>query len=243
MDRPPPANGQAITDYDVQHRACTKSADLTCTGNNPTWGDWTDRTGETSTDTATSVTISDLTNGTAYEVQVRAANSVGESAWSTAASEYPSTTPDTPGAPSLTVKDQSLDVSWTAPSGDGSSAITDYDVRYRACTKSADLTCAGNSPTWGDWTEWNASNTSTTTSATVTGLTNGTKYQIQVRAGNRSGDSDWSTAAEAVPAKAPDTPAAPHRHRMAPGAAGGMDRAVRQRRGDLRLRRAVSGLH
>ncbi len=203
----PADNGQAITDYDVQYRACTATP-KTCTGNNPTWGAWTDRSGETNTDTATSVTISGLTNGTAYGVQVRATNSVGDGAWSTAASEHPSTTPDTPGKPSLTVKDQSLDVSWNAPSGDGGSAVTDYDVQYRACTTSADLTCAANA-TWGDWTEWDAADTSTTTSATVTGLTNGTAYQVQVRAGNRSGDGAWSTAATATPAKAPDTPAAP----------------------------------
>ena len=68
----------------MRYRACTNSADLTC-ATNPTWENtWSDRTGETTSDTDTSVTISGLTNGTAYQVQVRAANSIGESGWSTA---------------------------------------------------------------------------------------------------------------------------------------------------------------
>ena len=115
----PAANGASITDYDVQYRACTNTSDLTC-ATNPAWAqDWTDRSGETASDTDTSVTLDGLTNGTAYQVQVRAANSVGESSWSAASSEHPSTAPGVPAAPSLTVKDRRLDVSWAAPTSNG----------------------------------------------------------------------------------------------------------------------------
>ncbi len=199
----PANNGEAISDYDVQYRACTKSADLTC-ASNPTWGNWTDHS---HTGTATTATIASLTDGTAYQVQVRATNAVGAGAWSTSAKEQPSTVPGAPGAPTLGVWHASLNVSWSAPSSNGGSAISDYDVQYRACTATP-LTCT-TSPTWGSWTEWNASNTGTTTTASITGLTNGTAYQVQVRAANRSGDGAWSTSASAAPA--PQKPAAPGR--------------------------------
>ena len=200
----PSANGSAITDYDVQYRACTKSTDLTCSGStsNSDWGSWAEWNASNNS-TTTSATITGLTNGTAYQVEVRATNGKGDSAWSDSASEHPSAAPSAPGAPTLAVNDVSLGVSWTAPAANGS-AITDYDVQYRACT-ATDKTCT-NSPSWGNWTEWNAANTSTTTSATITGLTNGTAYEVQVRAGNRSGDGSWSTSATATPAKAPDAP-------------------------------------
>ena len=199
----PANNGEAISDYDVQYRACTKSADLTC-ASNPTWGSWTDHS---HTGTTTTASITGLTNGTAYQVQVRATNAVGTGSWSASAKEQPNTVPGAPGAPTLGVWHASLNVSWSAPSSNGGSAISDYDVQYRACTATP-LTCT-TSPTWGSWTEWNASNTGTTTTASIIGLTNGTAYQVQVRAANRSGDGAWSTSASAAPA--PQKPAAPGR--------------------------------
>ena len=191
----PAANGAEISDYDVQYRACT-AVDETCESS-PAWGNWTDRTGETTTDTGTSVTISGLTNGTAYQVQVRAANSLGDSSWSSSASEKPSTVPDAPGAPVLTVNDQSLGVSWSAPSSDGGSDVTGYKAGR----------CSSSCGTDANWTVTIL--TGANTSTTISGLTNGTAYQMRIAAVNRSGDSAWSTAATATPAKAPDTPAAP----------------------------------
>ena len=197
----PADNGADITDYDVQYQACTATP-KTCTSS-PTWGPWTDHA---HTGTGTSASITGLTNGTAYQVQVRATNATGTGSWSASAKEHPSTVPGAPGAPTLVVDHASLDVSWSAPSATGGSAVTDYDVQYRACTASP-LTCT-TSPTWGSWTEWNASDTSTTTSATVTGLTNGTAYQVQVRAANRSGDGAWSASASSAPAaQKPEAPA------------------------------------
>ena len=197
----PADNGASITDYDVRY--CTNSTG--CDAAN----EWTalNDTGDNATDTARSATITGLTNGTAYQVQVRAGNAVGDSAWSPSATEKPSTVPGTPAAPTLSVNDQGLGVSWSAPTGNGGSALTDYDVQYRACTATP-KTCA-SSPTWGNWSEWNSSDTGTTPRATITGLTNGTKYEVQVRAANRSGDGQWSTSAGAIPAKAPDAPSAP----------------------------------
>ena len=210
----PADNGAAISDYDVQYRACTATdgdtSVLTC-ATNPTWGSWIDRTGETTSDTSTSVTLSSLTNETAYQVQVRAANSVGESSWSPATKATPTPQkPDAPAAATLTHGNTSLSVSWTAPAGNGAS-ISDYDVQYRACTLSTDLTCSNSSSaTWGSWTDRTGETSSDlTTSATLSGLTNGTAYQVQVRAANSVGESDWSTSADEYPSTVPGKPAAP----------------------------------
>ena len=144
--------------------------------------------------TATTYTITGLTNGTAYEVSVRAGNSIGDGQWSTPATYTPGL-PSQPAAPTLTVGDQQLTVSWNAPSGNGSD-VTDYDLRYSS----------NGGATWTEVTD----TTSTDTTATVTGLANGTGYVVQVRAGNTHGDGPWSpSSASATPQPAPDAPSAP----------------------------------
>ena len=66
------------------------------------------------------------------------------------------------------MKDQSLDVSWTAPTGDGGSAITGYKVQYRV--KDTDQTQTGDQP--GSWKSH--THTGTGVTATIGSLTNGT---------------------------------------------------------------------
>ena len=197
----PASNGSSITDYDVQYRACTATP-KSC-ASSPTWGSWTDHTHD---GTGTGTTISGLTNGTAYQVQVQATNGVGDSPWSASAKGQPEAQkPSAPSAPTLTVKNESLGVSWTAPASNGSS-ITDYDVQYRACTATP-KSCA-SSPTWGSWTDHTHDGTGTGT--TISGLTNGTAYQVQVQATNGVGDSPWSASAKGQPeAQKPSAPSAP----------------------------------
>jgi titin len=78
-------------------------------------------------------------------------------------------------------------VSWTAPTDDGGSAITNYQVEQRigsgAWAPAATTTSIGAS-----------------TSATVRGLTVGTSYAFRVRAVNSAGASDVSATASATPA-------------------------------------------
>ena len=99
--------------------------------------------------------------------------------------------PGAPDAPSVSAaSSSSLTVTWMAPD-DGGSAITDYDVQYRADGS-------------GDWTDGSHHGTATTT--TLTGLGSGTTYEVQVRAANDAGPGPWSdsgsgaTDGQAVPA-------------------------------------------
>ena len=177
----PSANGGTLSGFKVQYK---RSSDAT----------WTAHT-FSSTGSTTNTVIGSLTNGTAYDVQVRATNEHGDGPWSPSAT-LKAGVPVAPAAPTLTVRHQSLAVSWTAPANNGS-AITDYDVLY-------------SSDSGTTWTEWNAGNTSTDTNTTITGLTNATSYQVQVRAANTHGEGPWSPPASATPANtAPGKPAAP----------------------------------
>ena len=83
----------------------------------------------------------------------------------------------TPGADFLTI-------TWAAPTGSPESAIIAYDLRY------IESAVSGNSD--ADWTivedVWTA------------GLTNGTRYDVQVRAVTATGDGTWSASAAGTPA-------------------------------------------
>ena len=141
-----------------------------------------------------SADVTGLTNGTEYELQVRATNAVGTGDWSPSAT-LKAGLPAQPAAPALAAGNTELDVSWTAPSDNGS-AITDYDLRY-------------SSDGGATWTETADTTDSTSTTATITGLPNGTSYVVQVRAGNTHGDGAWSPSSAEVAAGAPAAPAAP----------------------------------
>ena len=100
--------------------------------------------------------------------------------------------PERPAAPTVTAtagSTTSLSVSWTEPATTGPD-IDDYDLRYRAGTS-------------GSWT--NSPQDVTATLTTIGSLDAGTSYQVQVRATNDEGNSNWSpsgsgtTTAEATP--------------------------------------------
>ena len=127
-------------------------------------------------------------------------------------SEYPvidydpsaTDTPTTPGAPTIgtvTPGSGTLAITWTAPSSDGGSAITAYDLRYIATT--ADKTVDSNWTVVDDvWTLTHA-----TLQYTLAGLTAGTQYDLQVRAVNAAGDGPWSATATGMPTAAAATSA------------------------------------
>jgi len=152
--------------------------------------------GLTGTGTANPITVTGLTNGTAYTFTVRATNAVGMGAASAASNSVTPTgstpEPTVPGAPTIgtaTAGNAQATVSFTAPASDGGSAITLYTVT--------------SSP-------GGLMGTGSASPITVTGLTNGTAYTFTVRATNAVGMGAASAASNSVTPTAPTTaPAAP----------------------------------
>ena len=90
--------------------------------------------------------------------------------------------------------DGEVALTWSAPSSDGGSAITDYAVQYRT------------SPS-GSWSTF-ADGTSATPGATVTPLTNASTYDFEVAAVNIAGTGPWSDPVTETPeSTAPSLPA------------------------------------
>ncbi len=149
--------------------------------------------GLTATSTGSPITVTGLTNGTAYTFTVVAINSAGTgSASATSNSVTPTTGTTVPGAPTIgtaTPGNASATVAFTAPASNGGSAITSY----RATSSPGGLTA-----------------TSTGSPITVTGLTNGTAYTFTVVAINAIGTGAASAASNSVtPTAAPTAPGAP----------------------------------
>ncbi|MGB6056990.1 MAG: fibronectin type III domain-containing protein, partial [Microthrixaceae bacterium] len=132
-------------------------------------------------------TISDLTNGTAYQVVIRAENEAGVGAKSSAVSGTPRTVPGSPAVTGIAEGDGTLDVTFVAPASDGGSAITDYEISVDGGT------------TWIDAGD-------TTGTFTVESLSNGRTYQVIVRARNAAGAGVATAPEAATPRTVPGTP-------------------------------------
>ena len=200
------ARGSTITGYTVEYRDCTATR-KDCTVS-PKWKEtWTS---QAVTDGTTTTTIESLTNDTAYQVRVRADSATGNSGWSQIKSAIPAAVPAAPDTPTLDADDRQLRVDWDEPV-DRDSTIEHYEVAYRACTATDSdttvKTCATN-PNWGNWRLHG--DTGASLSRIITGLTNGTAYQVRVRAQNENGWGSWTaTPAVGTPVGAPSAPTAP----------------------------------
>jgi adhesin/invasin len=140
--------------------------------------------------TTSPLVISGLTNGTMYQVKLRAVNAVGAGTESSPSSGKPVTVPGAPTSLAATGGVTNAALGWTAPAITGGSPLTDYLVEYST-----------NGTTWSTF----AHAASTATAITVTGLTNGTPYQFRVSAINAVG----TGLASATGAATPGTPGAP----------------------------------
>ena len=145
-------------------------------------GDWTG-VGDVLT-----VTISGLTNGTAYDFEVRAFNSGGNGP-AAMVSATPTGAPDMPGALRASPTEDSVTLTWVAPDDNGS-AITGYEHQY--------YEMGGTAPT--TWM-----NAGDVTTVTISNLTKGTTYTFNVRAVNSVGASDAATVDE-TPSSKPSAP-------------------------------------
>ncbi len=138
--------------------------------------------------TATSCSITGLTNGISYSVTVTATNDIGIGPSS--APSAPATPDRLPGSPTGVTAapgNGAATVSWTAPGSSGASPVTGHTATATpggaACTTTTGIGC------------------------TIDGLTNGTTYTVTVTATNALGDG---------PASAPSPPVTPRTVPTAP---------------------------
>ena len=154
-----------------------------------TWGSWTAITD--SDDPSVAATITGLTASTAYEVQVRAVNSVGNGTASDGVTATTLASVSAPPKPSLTLTapDSGTFLNFSATvSGNGGAAITSWQIRW--ATTQAGLSSA----TWG--TVSGASGNSA--SGRIENLDSSTTYHVQVRAVNSAGNSPASDSQSAA---------------------------------------------
>ena len=180
--------GSTITAYDLRHVGT--SADETVAAN------WTVVQDAWTGSGALSYELTGLEADTQYDVQVRAVNSTGDGAWSptfAGTTTAAVTLPGTPTGLTATTNGQTqIDLSWTAPSDDGGSAITGYRIEVSADGSS--------------WSDLVGDTRSTTTTYGHTGLTPGTMRHYRVSAINSAGTGSASNVAVAATgiASAPD---------------------------------------
>jgi hypothetical protein len=134
---------------------------------------WTAR-GNNSSD---SITVTGLTNGTAYYIKIY---NFGSGTYARASDDVvmsgtitPATTPGPTASGTSSMSDSRIDITWTAPSDNGGSAITGYLIEYSA-----------TSATYNESITALASDTQ----LAITGLTNGLSYYVRIKALNDVGE-------------------------------------------------------
>ncbi|WP_344204063.1 Ig-like domain-containing protein [Aeromicrobium alkaliterrae] len=157
---------------------------------------------------STTCTIAGLNPGDAYTFTVVAVNRVGESDPSPASAPVtPDKMPDVMAPPQIAIQptamDGQLQLSWARPGNEGSE-ITSYEIKMVGSGQSQTVPGGSTSYTWG-------------------GLVNGTTYQFQIRAINKTPtQQQFSPSSAAVaPFGVPATMSAPVAEARNNGAAGG----------------------
>ena len=171
--------GLPIIDYIVQYRAVADA----------TWTTFAD-----GTSTATSATVTGLTNGVSYSFRITAKSSFGSSAAS--AESAPVLVLGLPGVPSALVATPGVSgdvqLRWIAPSDTGGVALIDYVIEFRKSTDAA-------------WTRYSHT-ASPAVAIVVNGLVTGSTYVFRVAAVNPLGAGVASAISDAVTVIAPPTP-------------------------------------
>jgi large repetitive protein len=144
------------------------------------------------------ISVTGLSNGTAYTFTVTATNAVGTSVASGVSNAVtPRTVSGAPNIGTATAGNASASVPFTAPASNGGSAITTYTATSSPGGITGTLSQAGSG------------------TISVTGLSNGTAYTFTVTATNEAGTSSASSASNSVTPLAPcslsntDTTSAP----------------------------------
>jgi titin len=135
--------------------------------------------------TATTQTITGLTNGTTYRFRVQAVNTIGTGPSSADSNAVTPFAPTVPGAPTIgtaTAGAGQATLSWSAPTSDGGATIDGYIVTpYLGTTAQAPRQFFSNA-----------------TTQTIKNLTNGTTYTFTVAATNSVGTGPDSQHSNAV---------------------------------------------
>ena len=164
---PPADNGSPITGYKVSTDGGLTWQNATVTGSSPM-----------------TATVTGLSNGHAYDVQVRALNAIGLGPATASAAVVPADVPSAPSNVQAVAGDGNATVSFDPPAGNGST-ITGYTIVVSP--GGATYPCA-------------------TSPCVVPGLTDGTSYRFAVYAVNAAGNGTPSTATD--PVTAAGTPSA-----------------------------------
>jgi predicted RNA-binding protein with TRAM domain len=138
--------------------------------------------------TASPIVINGLTNGTAYNVQIKAINAAGDGMATATTAATPATTPSEPTAIVITPGNGQLSVAFT-PGATGGAAISTYYYSINGgLTFAIRQTGTNASP------------------IIITGLTNGTPYNVQIQAVNTMGIGTATATTTATPATTPSVP-------------------------------------
>ncbi|MDA8011410.1 MAG: fibronectin type III domain-containing protein [Gammaproteobacteria bacterium] len=156
---------------------------------------WLNPEGATGDRGTTPYTVTGLTAGTRYEVQVASHTFAGTSSF-VSKSETARTVPGRPQSLGTAIADGKITVSWSAPANNGGADVSGYRVRWaQAATPDTYINpsgAAGESVTTG-------------TSREISGLTNGVSYAIGVAAVNSEGTGDFAETSD-NPATPPGVP-------------------------------------
>lgn len=173
----PNPNGSTIDRYDVQIGTAKAGPFSPASGCTPTL--------TPNSNTVWTCDITPLLDGTAYYVQVRAHNAVGNGPWSAVAGPFTTpSAPSAPAAPTGTAGNEQVTLTWKAPAN-GGSPITGYLVQQRV----------SGTATWFAVTAPSCPQPFTTgLSCVIDGLTNNTGYVFRVAAVNAVGTGTWSAA-------------------------------------------------
>jgi PKD repeat protein len=166
--------GSPITDYIIQYK---KSSE-------PSFSVYPDGGGS-----ATEALLTGLEKGKNYEFIVSAVNDIGSGSDSSRVSAIPMTIPNKVMNLQAEGDNRNVFLSWSAPSDDGGSPITDYIVEYK---RSSDASFSVYPDGGGS-----------ATGATLTGLTEGTSYHFRVAAINDVGKGPISDSTTTTPMNTP----------------------------------------
>ncbi len=134
-----------------------------------------------------------VAKGTAYDVRAHLVAKSDSTVVAASSPESSVTSWDDPGVPTrlvVTADDKKLGVSWMAPADTGGTGVTltGYDVEYKESSAADRAALTKGDPSTG-WVE--AGHSGTGTSTAITSLSNGTGYDVRVRAKNAVGESSW----------------------------------------------------